>query len=334
MVQLVGRSELPNAIALNSSLMNATRVIGPALAGALMASAGVAACFALNALSYVAVIAALSAMREHEFHAQAGSRPRTTLLHSIREGLRYALRAKTIVVVLDDAGGRLDAGDQLQRAAAGPRAADHARRPGDVRPDRVVLRRRRVLRCAGQRVAPPCVSDAAARLRRGLRARIARARRAALDRGRMRGAVRDGGVLHDLHLEHERDRSARDAAASARTRRRALSVRLRLDRPVRRAARRLARRTQHRSRLRRRRRLGDRHDALRPRPAPVADADRHGPRPPGRAAAHREIIAGARADLCIGCRTSRRRRPVAREAARSRRRSFRRPRGSGRASRA
>ncbi len=100
MVQLVGRGELPNAIALNSSLMNATRVIGPALAGALMAGAGVAACFALNALSYVAVIAALSAMREREFHAQAGLRARTTLLRSIREGLRYALRTKTIVVVL------------------------------------------------------------------------------------------------------------------------------------------------------------------------------------------------------------------------------------------
>jgi len=100
MVQLVGRSELPNAIALNSSLMNATRIIGPAIAGALMAGAGVAACFALNAVSYVAVIAALGAMREADFHAPAGLRSRTTIGRSIREGLHYARRTKTIWIAL------------------------------------------------------------------------------------------------------------------------------------------------------------------------------------------------------------------------------------------
>lgn len=100
MVQLVGRRELQNAIALNSSLMNATRIIGPAIAGALMAGAGVAACFAINAVSYVAVIAALGAMREREFHAQTGLRSRTRLLDAIREGLRYARRTKTIWIAL------------------------------------------------------------------------------------------------------------------------------------------------------------------------------------------------------------------------------------------
>ena len=62
MVQLVGRPELPNAIALNSSLNNATRVIGPALAGVLIAAVGVGACFALNALSFIPVIVAIGAM--------------------------------------------------------------------------------------------------------------------------------------------------------------------------------------------------------------------------------------------------------------------------------
>jgi MFS family permease len=100
MVQLVGRGELPNAIALNSSLMNAARIVGPAIAGALMASAGVAVCFALNAVSYVAVIGALAAMRESEFHVPSGAATRVPLLRSIRDGLRYAARTKTIWIVL------------------------------------------------------------------------------------------------------------------------------------------------------------------------------------------------------------------------------------------
>jgi len=99
MVQLVGRSELPNAIALNSSVNNATRIVGPAIAGVLIAKVGVAACFALNALSFAAVIGALAMMRPAEFHADV-SRVRRTLLESIREGLAYARRTKTVVVVL------------------------------------------------------------------------------------------------------------------------------------------------------------------------------------------------------------------------------------------
>jgi MFS family permease len=99
MVQLVGRSELPNAIALNSSVNNATRIVGPAIAGVLIAKVGVAACFALNALSFAAVIVALGMMRPAEFHADV-SRVRRTLLESIREGLVYARRTKTVVVVL------------------------------------------------------------------------------------------------------------------------------------------------------------------------------------------------------------------------------------------
>jgi MFS family permease len=99
MVQLVGRSELQNAIALNSSLNNATRIVGPAVAGVLIATVGIAVCFALNALSFVAVIAALVAMRPSEFHA-VHLRSRVPLLVSIREGLRYAGKTKTIAVAL------------------------------------------------------------------------------------------------------------------------------------------------------------------------------------------------------------------------------------------
>ena len=103
MVQLVGRRELANAIALNSSLNNATRIIGPALAGVLIAAVGTAACFALNAVSFIPVIVAISMLRRSEFHIAGGRRPFQaggSLRASIGEGLRYALRRKTIAVVL------------------------------------------------------------------------------------------------------------------------------------------------------------------------------------------------------------------------------------------
>jgi len=99
MMQLVGRSELPNAIALNSSLNNATRVIGPAIAGVLIASVGSATCFALNAISFVPVIYALAVMRPSEFFSNP-KHTRTPLLTSIRDGLVYARRTKTVAVVL------------------------------------------------------------------------------------------------------------------------------------------------------------------------------------------------------------------------------------------
>jgi len=57
------RADLPNAIALNSFLVNGARVIGPALAGMLLAATSEAVCFALNALSFVAVIVAISRLR-------------------------------------------------------------------------------------------------------------------------------------------------------------------------------------------------------------------------------------------------------------------------------
>lgn len=99
MVELVGRPELPNAIALNSSLNNATRIIGPAVAGLLIAAFGVAVCFAINALSFGAVLLALAAMRPAEFHTEARS-ARGPLLVAIRDGLAYARRTKTVAVVL------------------------------------------------------------------------------------------------------------------------------------------------------------------------------------------------------------------------------------------
>src|SRR5881394_1162048 len=62
-IEMVGKEDLMNAIALNSSLFNGARVIGPALAGFLIGAVGIAWCYFLNGLSYVAVIAGLLLMR-------------------------------------------------------------------------------------------------------------------------------------------------------------------------------------------------------------------------------------------------------------------------------
>ncbi len=62
-VEMVGRGDLPNAIALNSSAVNAARILGPAIAGILVAAVGEGVCFVLNALSFAAVIVALLLMR-------------------------------------------------------------------------------------------------------------------------------------------------------------------------------------------------------------------------------------------------------------------------------
>src|SRR5438874_9098550 len=86
--QMVGRDELPNAIALNSSLFNTARIFGPALAGVLIAAVGAGWCFAINTVSFLAVLAALLAMRVADLYPLA-DRARPTLWRGTREGLRY-----------------------------------------------------------------------------------------------------------------------------------------------------------------------------------------------------------------------------------------------------
>ncbi|MGH7721619.1 MAG: MFS transporter [Candidatus Dormibacteria bacterium] len=99
-IQMVGRSELPNAIALNSSLFNASRVFGPAIAGVLIATTGVGICFLLNAVSYLAVVGALLLMRDSELHPVNRGNTRPGLLRGIGEGLAYGWRTPTARLVL------------------------------------------------------------------------------------------------------------------------------------------------------------------------------------------------------------------------------------------
>ena len=96
-VEIVGKHDLINAIALNSAVFNGARVVGPAVAGLLVARYGVGIAFLLNGLSFVAVIAALLAIR-----TEGEPRPRSgdTLGQEILQGIRYAWETPLTALVL------------------------------------------------------------------------------------------------------------------------------------------------------------------------------------------------------------------------------------------
>ena len=92
-IEMVGKHDLPNAVSLNSIVMNGARVVGPALSGVLIATVGIGVCFIFNSASYVAVIVALMMMRRSELHpAQRVARAKGQL----REGVRYAWRTPNL----------------------------------------------------------------------------------------------------------------------------------------------------------------------------------------------------------------------------------------------
>jgi MFS family permease len=97
--RMVGRDALPNAIALNSSLFNASRIFGPSLAGIILGFAGVGVCFIFNAVSFLAVLIGLLAMRARDFFpVEEFERP--AILRGTREGLAYVRRQPRMLVVL------------------------------------------------------------------------------------------------------------------------------------------------------------------------------------------------------------------------------------------
>ena len=88
LVQMVGKEDLPNAIALNSSVFNGARVVGPAIAGFAIAWIGEGWCFFLNGASFLAVILALLAMRLQP----VAIKPSTdSPLRSLMQGFRFAM---------------------------------------------------------------------------------------------------------------------------------------------------------------------------------------------------------------------------------------------------
>jgi MFS family permease len=95
-VDLVGKADLPNAIALNSTMFNGTRVIGPALAGLLIAQVGLANCFFLNALSFLAVLLALFWL-ELPPHVET---PRISVREALRELKDFVKEHRDLKLIL------------------------------------------------------------------------------------------------------------------------------------------------------------------------------------------------------------------------------------------
>ena len=97
LIEMVGREDLLNAIALNSSMFNGARVAGPAIAGVVVALVGEGWCFLLNGISYIAVLAGLFLMRlEKTKPVHDGSAP----LEKLREGFRFARHTGPIRALL------------------------------------------------------------------------------------------------------------------------------------------------------------------------------------------------------------------------------------------
>ena len=94
-IEMVGREDLMNGIALNSAVFNGARIIGPSIAGLLIGFVGLAACFYLNSASYIAVIIGLMMMKVERNDSRREGRP---LGKELREGLSYVRHSPSILL--------------------------------------------------------------------------------------------------------------------------------------------------------------------------------------------------------------------------------------------
>jgi MFS family permease len=105
-VEMVGREDLPNAIALNSSLFNMARIIGPAIGGLIIATLGVAPLFLLNGMSFIAVLIGLVMIDMTKLHGQ--DKPlalqhrdvKQGTIKSLREGLVYVFQTPSVLLII------------------------------------------------------------------------------------------------------------------------------------------------------------------------------------------------------------------------------------------
>ncbi|MFL5628401.1 MAG: MFS transporter [Ktedonobacteraceae bacterium] len=103
-VEMVGREDLPNAVALNSSLSTLARIVGPGLGGIIIAARGVTMLFLLNALSFLPVLVGLALINSHKLYAQAlphrsvGERQNTW--QSLREGVDSVWKTPAVLLVI------------------------------------------------------------------------------------------------------------------------------------------------------------------------------------------------------------------------------------------
>ena len=102
-VEMVGREDVTNAVALNSAIFNAARIVGPAVAGLSIAAFGTSLAFFLNGASFLAVIAGLSLMRDEELTSPpAIPRPTTVeaVFQNLGEGLRYVRETPIVLLAV------------------------------------------------------------------------------------------------------------------------------------------------------------------------------------------------------------------------------------------
>lgn len=93
---LVGKEHLPNAVALNSIQFNLARVIGPVVAGVALASFGMVACFGLNGVSFLFVIAAILALRDVHVPPMATE----SIVDQMKGGLRYVRNSRNLIAIM------------------------------------------------------------------------------------------------------------------------------------------------------------------------------------------------------------------------------------------
>jgi MFS family permease len=102
-VEMVGREDIGNAVALNSAMFNGARVLGPAIAGLTIGAFGVEVAFLVNGLSFLAVIGGLLLMRDRDLRARPDMpRPTTVaaVLENLAEGLRYVRVTKPVLLAV------------------------------------------------------------------------------------------------------------------------------------------------------------------------------------------------------------------------------------------
>jgi len=103
-VAMVGREDLPNAVALNSSISTLARIVGPALGGVIIGASGVTMLFLLNALSFMPVIIALALIKSHELHIQLSQASsvgvRQNTWQSLREGVDYVWQTPAVLFMI------------------------------------------------------------------------------------------------------------------------------------------------------------------------------------------------------------------------------------------
>lgn len=98
-VELVGPTQLQNAVALNSTLFNGARIVGPAIGGLLISTAGIGQTFLWNGISFLPVIAGLLLMRTREFYASSRAEP-GNVFGQLAEGIRYAINTREVLLIL------------------------------------------------------------------------------------------------------------------------------------------------------------------------------------------------------------------------------------------